>query len=59
MRIKYRDDPFDVFGRPPQSVMDRLGIEGRKQLRRYMRRVVRKIYRVAEIDIEMRKPAEN
>lgn len=40
-------DPFDVWGKPPQIVLDQLGKQDHDRLRRYVERVTNKTYRIA------------
>lgn len=40
-------DPFDVWGKPPQIVLDQLGKKDHDRLRRYITRVVGLVYPVA------------
>jgi hypothetical protein len=40
-------DPFDVWGKPPQIVLDQLGRKDHHRLRRYITRVVGKVYKIA------------
>lgn len=40
-------DPFDVWGKPPQIIMDQLGRKDHDRLRRYVERVASKVYRIA------------
>lgn len=40
-------DPFDVWGKPPQIVLDQLGRKDHNRLRRYITRVVGKVYKIA------------
>lgn len=40
-------DPFDVWGKPPQMVLDQLGRNDHNKIRRYITRVVGKVYKVA------------
>jgi len=40
-------DPFDVWGKPPLIVLDQLGRKDHDRLRRYIIRVVGKVYKIA------------
>lgn len=40
-------DPFDVWGKPPQIVLDQLGRNDHDRLRRYIEKVATKVYRIA------------
>lgn len=40
-------DPFDVWGKPPQAVLDQLGRKDHDKLRRYINRVAKSVYRLA------------
>lgn len=37
-------DPFEVWGKPPQIVLDQLGRKDHDRLRRYITRVIGKVY---------------
>jgi hypothetical protein len=39
-----RADPFDVWGKPPQIILDQLGRKDHDHLRRYVQRVTTKAY---------------
>lgn len=45
-RVRHAD-PFDVWGKPPQIVLDQLGRKDHNRLRRYILRVVKQCYRIA------------
>ena len=40
-------DPFDVWGKPPQIILDQLGRRDHDRLRRYVERVAKRAYRIA------------
>jgi hypothetical protein len=40
-------DPFDVWGKPPQIILDQLGKQDRDRLRRYVQKMASKVYRIA------------
>lgn len=40
-------DPFDVWGKPPQIILDQLGRRDHDKLRRYVNRIASKVYRLA------------
>lgn len=40
-------DPFDVWGKPPQIILDQLGRRDHDKLRRYVERIAKKVYRIA------------
>ncbi len=40
-------DPFDVWGPPPQSVLDAMNRNQQRQLQRYVERTAKKVYRLA------------
>ncbi len=40
-------DPFDVWGAPPQIILDQLGKQDHDRLRRYIAKVATKTYRIA------------
>lgn len=46
-RAHRRADPFDVWGKPPQDILDQLGRQDHDRLRRYITRVTSKVYRLA------------
>ena len=46
-KVKIRADTFDVFGKPPDIVGNALRPRATNALKRYVDRVVKKVYRIA------------
>lgn len=40
-------DPFEVWGKPPEIILDQLGKRDHDRLRRYVDRIASKVYRLA------------
>jgi len=40
-------NPFDVWGKPPQIILDMLTRNQQRQLQRYVERTAKKVYRLA------------